>query len=160
MENYKLKICCSSRFYKALDTLKRKFREIDSIKDLTKQGKKMKIYAFDVVLESNAYASKYMIKFILDKSSALNNLKKNSNLFTEENFNFDNYFISQPEKSFVRPNNVNTFLKNYQQGYKYKNSNFKKSYEALKYALVLMPNDIRTLQIFHEVEQNLIKLNI
>lgn len=152
-ENYKLKICSSGRFNKGLDTIKRQFREIDNVNDIIISEKRCKIFSFDVVLDNNIHASNFMEKLLLDKQRSIKVRKKHFKFINEKNFNYDLYFKMDPEILLIRPKKVNSFLKNYNKGYKYMKSNSKKSFESIKYALTLMPEDIRTIEIYNELEQ-------
>ena len=151
MDSYKVYICCSFKFYQGFDDFKNYFREIDTIKDKTIKG--LKIFAFDIVLDNNVNANNYVDKLVFDKINSLIIRNDHSKFLNENHFNSHQYFKIDPEIIFLRPKILNTFVKYYNHGYKlFKNEKLTKAYEAIKSALTLNPDDVKTKYVFMKIE--------
>ena len=154
MKKYNLPIVFSGKVYRHLDFLQDYSREIIKINDTGKCSDGCKIYAYDIVLETKRHNSTYIENLELKKDKILNMRRRNTKAINENNFIYDIYNNKDPEVFLVRPKKLNTFLKYYNHAYMYyKEGNYYKSLELIKYAVTLNPKDLRTKQIYEEIER-------
>ena len=153
MDCYKIYICCSYKFYQGFDDFKNYFREIETVKDICNSYKAIKIYAFDIVIDINVNANNYVEKLVFDKSNSLIIRNDHSKYLNENDFDIHKYFKIDPEIIFLRPKILNTFVKYYNHGYKlFKRDSLTKAYEAIKSALTLNPDDIKTKYVYKKID--------
>jgi hypothetical protein len=157
MERYNLQIVFSGKFYHDLEFLKDYCREIIKLDEPEKCYDNIKLYAYDIILEfTNRQASTYMERLEINKDNILKVRREHTKVINENYSKFDTYNTMDPEILLLRPKKLNTFLKYYKHAYKfYKDDDYKKSFELIKYALTINPKDYRTKQLFDELKNKL-----